>query len=88
MVVSSYMKDQLSSFFVTALIGYILYFVDKTLIFLPQSVASILEYLCTDFHFKSIARGVIDSRNILYFGSVITAGLMISARSLNSRRWS
>lgn len=88
MAVSSYMKDQLSSFFVTALVGYILYFVDKTLIFLPQSVASILEYLSTDFHFKSIARGVIDSRNVLYFGSVIAAGLLISARSLSSRRWS
>jgi ABC-2 type transport system permease protein len=88
MVVSSYMKDQISSFIVTALLGYILYFVDKTLIFLPQGVASILEYLCTDFHFKSIARGVIDSRNIVYFGSVITAGLMVAARSLSSRRWS
>jgi ABC-2 type transport system permease protein len=88
MVVSSYMKDQISSFIVTALFGYLLYFVDKTLIFLPQSIASVLEYLCTDFHFKSIARGVIDSRNLVYFGSVITAGLLIASRSLSSRRWS
>jgi ABC-2 type transport system permease protein len=88
MIVSSYMKDQISSFIVTALIGYMLYFVDKTLIFLPQSIASVMEYLCTDFHFKSIARGVIDSRNVIYFGSVIAAGLMVAARSLSSRRWS
>ncbi|MDP3275155.1 MAG: ABC transporter permease subunit [Deltaproteobacteria bacterium] len=88
MVISSYMKDQISSFIVTSLLGYILYFMDKTLIFLPQSVSSVLEYLSTDFHFKSIARGVIDTRNLVYFGSVITGGLMIAARSLSSRRWS
>jgi ABC-2 type transport system permease protein len=88
MVASSYVKDQLTSFIVTVIIGYTLYFVDKTLIFLPQGVASILEYFCTDFHFKSIARGVIDSRNIIYFGSVVTACLIIATRSLNSRRWS
>lgn len=88
MVASSYMKDQLTSFIVTVIIGYTLYFVDKTLIFLPQGIASVLEYLCTDFHFKSIARGVIDTRNIIYFGSVVTACLLIATRSLDSRRWS
>jgi ABC-2 type transport system permease protein len=88
MVASSYVKDQLTSFIVTVIISYVLYFVDKTLIFLPQGIASTFEYFCTDFHFKSIARGLIDSRNIVYFGSVIAAGLVVATRSLNSRRWS
>lgn len=88
MVASSYVKDQLTSFIVTVIIGYMLFFVDKTLIFLPQGVASVLEYFCTDFHFKSISRGLLDTRNIVYFGSVITACLFAATRSLDSRRWS
>lgn len=88
MAFSSYMRDQLSSFIVTVLFLYVFWFMDKTLIFLPQEISSIVEYLCSDFHFKSIARGVIDTRNLVYFATVITAGLMIAARSLSSRRWS
>ncbi len=88
MLVSSYSKDQISSFFIAFFLGYIFFLLDKGLIFLGTSrMVSILEYLCFDFHFKSIARGVIDSRNVIFFASVISACLLATARSLDSRRW-
>ncbi len=38
-------------------------------------------------HYSSISRGVIDSRDIIYFLSVITLFLMLSKISLQSRKW-
>jgi ABC-2 type transport system permease protein len=35
----------------------------------------VIGYLGADFHFKNIAKGIIDSRDILYFISVIFIGL-------------
>ena len=49
--------------------------IDKMLFFLPQSLLSVLEYLGADFHFENISKGMIDSRDILYFLSVSFLGL-------------
>lgn len=88
MLVSSYAPDQISAFFMAAIPCFLLWLLDKGLIFMPQSVVPVVEYLCFDYHFKSIARGVIDSRNVIYFTSVISVCLLATARSLSSRRWS
>jgi len=41
-----------------------------------------------DYHYSNISRGVIDSRNIVYFLSVIGFFLIMTIQSLESRRWS
>ncbi len=86
-MVSSYTKDQITAFFVAFIVGALFFLLNKALIFFG-SAASVLEYLCPDYHFNSIARGVIDARNIIYFVSVIAVSLLATARSLDSRRWS
>ena len=43
---------------------------DFLLFFLPDSVVSVFQYFSAKRHFQDIAKGVIDSRNILYFLSV------------------
>jgi ABC-2 type transport system permease protein len=89
MLVSSYSRDQISAFFVSFFIGYLFFLIDKGLIFMGVgALPSVIEYLSFDFHFKSIARGVIDSRNVIFFASVIGACLLATARSLDRRRWS
>lgn len=86
-MVSSHTKDQITAFFVAFIVGAVFFLLNKALIFFG-SAASVLEYLCPDYHFNSIARGVIDARNIIYFVSVIAVSLLATARSLDSRRWS
>jgi ABC-2 type transport system permease protein len=89
MLVSSYSRDQISAFFVSFFLGYLFFLLDKGLIFMGTHwITSVIEYMCFDYHFKSIARGVIDSRNVIFFASVITACLLATARSLDRRRWS
>lgn len=44
--------------------------IDFLLFFLPNFLVGIFQYLSANYHFKNIARGVIDLRDILYFISV------------------
>ncbi len=59
---------------------------DKILFFLPGGIAGIFEYLAIEYHFQNVARGVIDTRNLLYFGSVIFFGLLLASHALSRRR--
>lgn len=85
-MVSSFTKDQITAFFVAFIVGAVFFMMNKALIFFGAA-APYLEYLCPDYHFTSIARGVIDARNVVYFLSVICVCLLATARSLDSRRW-
>jgi len=51
-------------------------------------LAGIVQYISVDYHYSNISRGVIDSRNIVYFLSVIGFFLIMTIQSLQSRRWS
>lgn len=84
---SSFTEHQIIAFFIAGFISFMLFLLNRILVILPDSVASILEYLSFDYHFSGIARGVIDSRNVIYFLSVITISLLIAYRTLESRRW-
>ena len=47
----------------------------------------ILKRYYTDFHLSNMARGVLDTRNLIYFASVIGFFLSITTRILESRKW-
>ncbi|MBN2486313.1 MAG: gliding motility-associated ABC transporter permease subunit GldF [Bacteroidales bacterium] len=51
------------------------------------SLGSFFISLGIDEHYKSVSRGVIDSRDIVYFFSVIAVFLVLSNLKLNSKRW-
>lgn len=88
MLISSYSRDQIVAFFLAFFLGVLLFILDKGLIFMGVQLVPVIEYICFDAHFKSIARGVIDSRDVIFFLSVIGACLLATARSVASRRWS
>jgi ABC-2 type transport system permease protein len=49
--------------------------------------ARILSYLSVLQHFDSFGKGVLDSKDIIYYLSVIFVGLFLTARSMESLRW-
>jgi ABC-2 type transport system permease protein len=67
---SSLTRNQIIAFIVGVAICFGLTMVDWVLFFLPRSFLTIVQYLGAYFHFQNIAKGVIDSRDILYFLSV------------------
>jgi ABC-2 type transport system permease protein len=48
-------------------------------------VAQLLNTLSLSEHFESIIRGVVDSRDLIYFASIILIGLILSELSLTKR---
>jgi ABC-2 type transport system permease protein len=85
---SSWTENQLIAFFTAAAICFGLWVLTNFLPFVPEGFASVLEWLSFNYHFDSMLRGVIDSRDIVYFLSMIGFSLALAFRSLESRRWS
>lgn len=84
---SSLTENQIVAFIVSFLLVFALFMMDKILLYVPQMLITTLEFLAIDYHFSSIARGVIDSRNIIYFASLIGFSLMMATVSLERRKW-
>jgi len=85
---SSLTENQIVAFIVAFLIIFILFMFDKILFFVPTWMASILEYLSIDYHFNNIARGVIDTRDVIYYLSIIVLGLTLASHMIERRKWS
>lgn len=85
---SSWTENQLIAFFASGAMCFGLWVIGNFLPFVPEGVASVLEWLSFNYHFDSMLRGVIDSRDLIYFLSMIGFSLTLAFRSLESRRWS
>ncbi|RPH95439.1 ABC transporter [candidate division KSB1 bacterium] len=86
MFASSITENQIVAFIVALAISFFFFILDKILFFVPPSLASIMEYLAIEYHFQNIARGVIDSRNLIYFFSMIFIGLLLASHALSRRK--
>ena len=87
LLASSLTENQIVAFIVGLLLMFALFLMDKVLIFIPDFMTSVVEYLGIDFHFSNIARGVIDTRDVVYFLSVLGFSLYLSVVSLGRRKW-
>jgi len=87
LLASSLTENQIVAFILSFLIVFALFMMDKILIYVPEGFASTIEFLAIDYHFSNIARGVIDSRNIIYFGSLLGFSLFLATVSLQRRKW-
>jgi ABC-2 type transport system permease protein len=72
---SSLTRNQIIAFIIGMVICFSLTMIDKMLFFLPGSMLGVMSYLGADFHFQNISKGIIDSRDIIYFLSVCFLGL-------------
>jgi ABC-2 type transport system permease protein len=84
---SSLTQNQIVAFIVSFVIIFVLFILRSVIVFFPGFIASILEYLSIDYHFNNIARGVIDSRDIIYYFSMMFLFLFLTVQSLESRKW-
>ncbi len=72
---SSLTRNQIIAFIVGTVLCFSLTLIDSMLFFFPAPLLGVISYLGASAHFDNIAKGVIDSRDILYFLSVIFIGL-------------
>jgi ABC-2 type transport system permease protein len=48
---------------------------------------SVISALAVFEHFEDFSKGVIDTKHLVYYASVITFGLFLTAKSVDSERW-
>jgi ABC-2 type transport system permease protein len=87
LMVSSWTKNQVIAFIISWAITFTLYICGKLLLLMPDWLVPLIGYLSPDTHFSNIAKGVIDSRDVIYFLSITGVCLFLAVQSLASRRW-
>lgn len=82
---SSLSTNQIVSFVVSVVLSFFFYYGFEVLtgLFSSGTIIQFIENLGIHNHYKSMSRGVIDSRDVLYFLLVITLFLWISKKKLS-----
>ncbi len=86
---SSLTENQIIAFIVAIIICFGMLIVGENFVLFnaPNALVPVLSFLGLGAHFQSIGRGVIDSRDILYYVSVVGFFLYLNQLSLESRKW-
>lgn len=83
---SSITKNQIVAFILACIICYILVLIDNILFALPNELINLASYIGAISHFNNIGRGIIDTRDIVYFVSLCFVGLYATYVSLQEKQ--
>jgi ABC-2 type transport system permease protein len=86
---SSLSENQIVSFLIAVVLAFFLFSGFELLSGLPANLrlGQLLLYLGINEHYRSISRGVVDTRDIVYFVSLIALFLFLTRTVLQSRKW-
>jgi len=85
--ISTVTKNQIVAGAIGFAFALLLIFLGWAIEFNNSAVAQVLSYLSIVSHLDSFTRGVIDTKDVIYYLSMICLGLFLSVRSLESLRW-
>jgi ABC-2 type transport system permease protein len=88
MMLSSLTESDVIAFFMTSATLSILYAIGWMASLVPGGLGDAIEFVSFQSRYQSFARGLIDTRAIIYFVSIATVCVLVSFRSLESRKWS
>ncbi|MBP7125168.1 ABC transporter permease subunit [Myxococcota bacterium] len=87
LLTSAWTQSQITAFLTAIALCAALTFVDR----LPEAVGlpalEAANMMSFHHHFQSIARGVLDTRDLVFFLSVVAGALALAGHSLESRKW-
>lgn len=87
---SALTRNQITAFILATFLCFLVYwgfdFISRLPIFIGKS-DDIVQMLGIDYHYASISRGVIDSRDVLYFVSAIALFIATTTTALGRRKW-
>lgn len=83
---SAVTKNQILSFFIAFSLCIFLALADSFLMFLPAPIVGLLQYFSAGSHFTSISKGIIDTRDLVYFVSLTAVFLTLTVKVLDTRR--
>ncbi|HNS97440.1 MAG TPA: ABC transporter permease [Polyangiaceae bacterium] len=88
LMVSAFTESQTVAFFITFVALLILHNLSTIGEFAPGAIGEFLRVLSFDTNLQKFARGLIDTRNVIYFLSITGLCLVMAFRTLESRKWS
>lgn len=87
---SSLSRNQIVSFVIAIFLCFIFYWlfdmISRAPIFVGK-VDDIIQMFGVEYHYRSLSRGLVDSRDVIYFLSIITFFVVATKVSLESRKW-
>lgn len=86
---SSLTENQIVSFLIALFLCFILYsgFTSLAALAAFSAVSFVVQQLGILYHYTALSKGLIDSRNVIYFVSVIVLMLMLTKLVMSSRKW-
>jgi ABC-2 type transport system permease protein len=84
---SSFTRNQIVAFILAFAISFALFLFSRLMQIAPEVLRPVLSFMSIETHFESISRGVLDSRDVLYYLSVMAVSLVIATVALESRKW-
>lgn len=85
---SSFTSNAVIAFLISSFVCLILYYGFNGVSKLPMFTGGVdyyIEMLGVDFHYRSISRGVIDTRDVVYFFSLIFLALLITVKKISRK---
>lgn len=84
---SSFTESQIIAFFLTAGAMLFMQVIGGIVETMPGTVGDIIAFVSFETRFQPFARGLIDTRAVVYFLSIAILCLLVAFRSLESRKW-
>ena len=87
LLISSLTKNQIVSGMVTFAVFLLLWVINWPASFAGPQMQNILNYLSITDHFDDFTKGILDTKHLVYYFSVMAFGLFLTARSVDTERW-
>jgi ABC-2 type transport system permease protein len=86
---SSVTDNQIVSFVIAVVISFLFFYGFDALAMIPslKKMSDGMAFLGINNHYESISRGVVDSRDVIYFLSIIAVFIYLTRLVLTSRKW-
>jgi ABC-2 type transport system permease protein len=82
---STLTDNQIVAFIVSFIVCAALYYIYWLQFFVPSVLAPFFQLISVSFHLDNMARGVIDTRDVLFYLSLTAGSLLLAVRSLEAR---
>jgi len=87
LLISSLTKNQIVAGMVTFAVFLMLWVINWISTFVGPTTQTVLQYLSLTEHFDDFAKGIIDTKHVIYYLSFMAFGLFLTAKSVDSERW-
>ena len=84
---SAWTGSQIVAYIVGAVLSSLFFFIDSILEAFWEGAKDVAAYVSFDTHFTNFTRGVVDTRDLVFFITMTALCLVVATFSLNRRRW-